>query len=122
MNTTTYAFPDITITDTPWGRPDYTREVAPGIVRVDTPSHGGYWLSEQRQAEIPANIVPFTGDRAWWEEDCDWAVVALMWPDEFCADVQSPKERVLSHARAMLAGYHDDWLRLIDRVTARRED
>lgn len=31
---------------TPWGVSDGGREIAPGIVRYHTPSHGGYWLAE----------------------------------------------------------------------------
>ena len=35
-------------THTPWGRPDSSKEIAPGITRYDTPSHGGYYVSPER--------------------------------------------------------------------------
>lgn len=71
---------------TPWGVADQVRIVAPGIVWCETPSHGGYWLSKERLAQMdPAlrSFRPFTGKAAWFEEDCDWAVVVVAFPTFF---------------------------------------
>lgn len=72
-------------TNTPWGFSQDSHTIAPGIVRHDTPSHGGYSLSPDRLAEMPAALrafPPFAGE-GWYEEDCDWAVVVLAFPLAF---------------------------------------
>lgn len=70
---------------TPWGKPQTTKEVAPGIVRFTTASHGGIWLSEERAAQMPAEYrdTTWTGETQWYEEDCDWARVAVTFPQHF---------------------------------------
>jgi hypothetical protein len=80
---------------TPWGEPHHQTVIAPGIVAVDTASHGGIWLSEKRVAEMPAwaKVEPTFVGRAkgsasphtWWENDCDAAVPPLAFPDEYRA-------------------------------------
>ncbi len=81
------------VVHTPWGRPDFTREIAPGIVRYDTPSHGGFYVSPERVAEMPKSLrdfQPFTktsGPGRWFEEDIDWTIVALAFPQFFEQDV-----------------------------------
>jgi hypothetical protein len=83
-------------TFTPWGHPDTVKEVAVGIVSYSTPSHGGFWLSPERVAEMPKPLrefVPFGGPQAgpgrWFEEDCDWSVVALAFPQFFSDDARA---------------------------------
>ena len=78
----------MTPTHTPWGIADSVTEIAPGIIRYDTPSHGGYWLSPERVAEMPKPLREFTpwAGPGWFEEDCDWAVVALAFPQFFPED------------------------------------
>lgn len=75
------------IKHSPWGAPDSTRTLAPGITSISTASHGGIHVDEQRLAAMPAElsaIETFTG-RGWYEEDRDWAIVALAWPEAFDA-------------------------------------
>lgn len=70
---------------TPWGPSQHAKQLAPGIVRHHTAGHGGILLSPERQQGMPAalrSFVPFAGDGA-YEEDCDWAVIALAWPEHF---------------------------------------
>ena len=72
--------------NSPWGIPDHYTPVADGIVFVSTPSHGGYWLSPERERELKQELPGIhTWGRSteWFEEDCDWAYVALMWPEYF---------------------------------------
>lgn len=57
----------------PWGPVQDSTELADGIVEVSTASHGGIWLSRERQKEIRYK-ENFLGSAEWWEEDCDWAV------------------------------------------------
>lgn len=75
-------------THSPWGKPDFVREIAPGIWSVWTPSHGGYRVSAERLAAMPAALrefQTFNNNDGWYEEDCDWAIVCVAYPVEFCA-------------------------------------
>ena len=74
--------------ETPWGPSQLVREIAPGIVRYDTASHGGYYVSPERVAAMPKPLRefrPFAGPN-WYEEDCDWSVVAAAFPQFFPPD------------------------------------
>lgn len=92
-------------TSSPWGQVDHAEEIAPGIWSVGTPSHGGVKLSVQRQKDMPA-YMRMTG--GWYEEDCDWGLVALVFKAEF--DVlrawQKPGDR--THY-ACAVGIVKDW-------------
>jgi hypothetical protein len=71
---------------TPWGTADFATEYAPGITFFETPGHGGFCLSPERNAEVLAKFPgfrPFSGAVGWYEEDCDWSAVALTFPDLF---------------------------------------
>lgn len=71
--------------NTPWGKAQEVKEIADGITRASTASHGGYRISAERHHAMPDVLrahEPYAG-RHWYEEDCDWAVVALAFPDEF---------------------------------------
>ena len=81
---------------TPWGTADSVIKVAEGIYRIYTPSHGGYWLSDERHAVVLAAFgiqSTFAGGQ-WYEEDCDWSLVAIAFPEHF--------DKHLDAARAML--------------------
>ena len=81
-------------TSTPWGKPDHMETIAEGIHFFQTPSHGGYLISEDRYQSMPAHlrdIKTFAGGR-WYEEDCDWAIVAMAFPKYFAdTTVQTAK-------------------------------
>jgi len=74
--------------DSPWGTVDLATPIAEGIVFVSTPSHGGFWLSPARLAEIvkisPKNRKTF-GEYAacWYEEDCEASKVVRGFPQFF---------------------------------------
>ncbi len=83
--------------NTPWGRADYVREIGNGILSVSTPSHGGYYVPPAMVARMPeAARATFCGVSGWFEEDCDWALVAMSFPELF------PPEAV-GHARRTVA-------------------
>lgn len=100
--------------DTPWGQADAQGFVAEGIDWVSTPRHGGYRLSRARQQQLP----PYAGFRnatcglTWWEEDCDWAVLYVVFADEFRAYYARqglPQfDATLAHARTLVAKYHPE--------------
>ena len=85
--------------ETPWGHPDRSKEIAPGIVRYDTPSHGGYYVSPERVMTMPKPLREFEPFAApnWYEEDCDWAIVALAFPQFFPADAIPAALKTLEH-------------------------
>lgn len=67
-------------TASPWGTPDNAEQILPGIWSVDTPSHGGLILTDERQAAMPAALAREGGA---YEEDCEWALVVLAFESEF---------------------------------------
>ena len=72
-------------TRSPWGPVDHIEPVAPGVVFVSTPGHGGIHLDAERVAGMPRAFFGASTDRdgVWWEEDCAWALVAITYPDAF---------------------------------------
>jgi hypothetical protein len=66
----------------PWGVVDFAREVAPGIILVNTPGHGGYKLDRLANSKVDAHWRRRGG---WYEEDCDWAIVAITFASKFPA-------------------------------------
>lgn len=93
---------------TPWGEAQDSKEYAPGIVFHSTASHGGFHLSAERIAEMPKALqefVPFGGPQKgpgrWFEEDCDWSVVALSFPQFF-------REKDIEAAHRTLKGYRPE--------------
>lgn len=64
-------------TATLWGHPQDRIECLPGIWWVSTSSHGGYCVSSEREAAIPAHL----NQGIYYEEDCDWALLHLAFPE-----------------------------------------
>ena len=79
------------IQNTPWG-PAQTVEVVGThqghqIVHVTTASHGGYYVPLPLLLAIPPayrlRAQQWSGSPHWFEEDCEWASVAVTFPDLF---------------------------------------
>lgn len=75
--------------NTPWGPSQGATIYAEGVVSHTTAGHGGFKLSAERNARVH----PMLGrDSGFYEEDAEWAIVALTFPDLFtvferkCAD------------------------------------
>ena len=72
---------------TPWGTSDHVQDIGRGILSVDTPSHGGYFVPTSLLPAIPEahqkRAEYWSGSRNWYEEDCEWASVAVAFPDLF---------------------------------------
>jgi len=87
--------------NTPWGCADHVAAIAPGIWHVTTPSHGGYRVSLPQLAAIPvawrAASVNGQGMRGWFEEDCDWCMVTLTWPELFPPAAQKAAQATFDH-------------------------
>ena len=67
-----------TATYTPWGWTRDVVELAEGIWRVWTPSHGGLKLSRERWDELPAAVRDTMLTATFAEEDCEEPIVRLL--------------------------------------------
>ncbi|MGV2104280.1 DUF7007 domain-containing protein [Rhizobium sp. 21-4511-3d] len=67
---------------TPWGGSQLAMIYTDGIVSHSTPGHGGFHLSSDRNSLVDASVRSAGG---WYEEDCEWAIVALTFPEIFTA-------------------------------------
>jgi hypothetical protein len=70
----------------PWGTVDDHVVIAPGIISVSTPSHGGIKLDRARNAKVH---TAFRTAGGWYEEDCEANIAVFTFPDEFIAYVRS---------------------------------
>lgn len=81
--------------NTPWGKSQgATVFVEKGIYRHHTASHGGFKVFKALNNEIPE---PYRNDNGWYEEDCDWACVAVSLPGYFSErEVRQATETVIN--------------------------
>jgi hypothetical protein len=70
---------------TPWGTADSAHHIAPGIVIVGTPGHGGVKLSPERNKKIPPALRNASG---WYEEDCESYIPMMI----HAGDMKRPSE------------------------------
>lgn len=68
---------------TPWGQSQTQKQLGRGVIQVETASHGGIHVSPTLNAHIHKAWRDKDG---WYEEDCQWAVVALTFPNLFSED------------------------------------
>lgn len=80
---------------TPWGQSQTSVAVAKGIIAVSTASHGGYYLDSKRNAQVPEYM---RCEEGWYEEDCDWAIVCLVFAEEFRAFARTPAWHIATSA------------------------
>ena len=69
---------------TPWGASQHVDHIAPGIIFHGTAGHGGLHLSRPRATHLHKlfePFEPFTSTWAWLEEDCDYVLAILAWPE-----------------------------------------
>lgn len=68
-------------TRTPWGEAQgASTKIGVGIRGYSTAGHGGIHLSKKRNNLVPEYMRNATG---WYEEDCEWAIPAVVFPNEF---------------------------------------
>ena len=63
---------------TPWGSPQDVEELAEGVWRVSTASHGGLKLGPDLWASIPAAIQGTMLNPTFAEEDCEEPIIRTM--------------------------------------------
>lgn len=105
-------------TSTPWGKAQVAYKYAPGIINYSCAGHGGFHLSVKRNAQVHQAWRDATG---WYEEDCEWAIVAVTFPEMF-----APSQVTAAHAS--LKNYNPHEYRLVvgpvgteDSYTLRQE-
>ncbi|WP_419906371.1 DUF7007 domain-containing protein [Hoeflea sp.] len=75
--------------NTPWGPSQGATVFAEGIACHSTAGHGGFHLAADPNAKVAPRLRNANG---WYEEDAEWAIVAITFPDLFtsferrCAD------------------------------------
>ena len=62
----------------PWGTVDYVSHWDVGITNVGTAGHGGVKLSPGRNRDVHE---VWRRPGGWYEEDCEWAIVAVTFPE-----------------------------------------
>ncbi len=67
-----------TLVSTPWGWTHDVEELAEGVWRVTTASHGGLKLSRERWNEIPAAVRETMLSPTFAEEDCEEPIVRFL--------------------------------------------
>ena len=67
-----------TLVSTPWGWTHDIEELAEGVWRVSTPSHGGLKLSRERWNELPAELRDAMFTQTFAEEDCEEPIVRTL--------------------------------------------
>src|ERR1043165_7762685 len=94
---------------TPWGKADTEEAIASGIVRVTTASHGGIHVTADLNRLVHD---AWRNKRGWYEEDCEWAIVAVTFPQHFQGKaVQSDKhagETYVEYAHGELKRWYPD--------------
>lgn len=96
-----FSAPPVKGGNSPWDTIQHTAELAVGIVQVHTAGHGGFWISDTRRQWMPLSlgkIETFAGGN-WYEEDCDWAIVVMAFPDHFTSET--------CHHALLMAKHHE---------------
>ena len=88
-----------------WGSPDSAAQLLPGIWEVQTSSHGGIILSDERQAAMPEALRL---DGTSYEEDVDWALVVLAFGHEYDSLPTRGMDLLAQNARASIKAWHPD--------------
>jgi hypothetical protein len=97
---------------TPWGGSQMAVVYAEGVVAHMTLGHGGFHLSTERNAKVHPLLRK---DMPWYEEDCEWAIVAVSFPDLFTAYERSMADKTFRNT------WPDAWEKIHGRSLAEGE-
>lgn len=89
-----------TAPNTPWGKADMMVEYSDEVTFFATPSHGGFRVKGASLERIPSEYRETKysqGWHGWFEEDCDWAIVAWYIPEIFDAEARDHARYSLQH-------------------------
>ncbi|HAU77263.1 MAG TPA: hypothetical protein DCW88_17565 [Agrobacterium sp.] len=85
---------------TPWGGSQMAVIYADGVVAHSTAGHGGFHLSADRNSKVHSLLRK---DTPWYEEDCEWAIVALSFPELFTGYERAAAEKTIRNT------WPDEW-------------
>ena len=69
---------------TPWGGVQQQKQLFPGCWTVSTAGHGGFYVTRAVFEQMPEALREKTcAGPQWFEEDCDWALVVVAFPQYF---------------------------------------
>jgi len=88
---------------TPWGAAQTAKEIRPGVVIVTTASHGGVRVTGDAKNKIPP---AFRSPNGWYEEDCDWAIVAIEYVEDFAREMGVAPEKMRAAILRCLATWN----------------
>ncbi len=94
---------------TPWGWTQDIEELAEGVLRVSTPSHGGLKLSRERWDPLPAEVREAMLAPTFAEEDCEEPIVRTL------LGLGDDRERELAFK---VAGYFDRYTPALPHLRA----
>ncbi|WP_029083795.1 hypothetical protein [Bradyrhizobium sp. th.b2] len=77
---------------TPWGASQGATVYAEGVTAHSTAGHGGFKLSAERNRKVHPLLRSKSG---WYEEDAEWAIVAITFPHLFTAFGRRCAERTI---------------------------
>jgi hypothetical protein len=114
--------------NTPWGvSQGKPATIADGITFYHTARHGGFHLSPERLAAMPAALraarTDYGPDYPWFEEDCDYSLVVMAFPEYFTPeerDTAVRSARVWSDATSDMYPGWKPWTIDVDRYLADR--
>ena len=89
----------------PWGKIQYRRFYGEGIMSVGTAGHGGFFVDKSLRQTMPEYFQTKDG---WYEEDCEWAIVAVCFPERFPEDVVESANKTLKTWYPYLYEMHYD--------------
>ena len=96
---------------TPWGMSDFVENIGGGILAVTTPSHGGYYVPREHYDRMPAQLQGSNsyGGGLWFEEDCEWAIVAFAFPELFNMAQLKAAVQTMNHYNKPGGIYYSVW-------------
>ena len=94
---------------TPWGAVQQQEKLCEGLYFLSTASHGGIWVAPELRDRVP-KCNNFLKSRAFWEEDCDWAIPFVVFADEIKAYKGGNEyfDRSLAAAKATIKHWHKE--------------
>ncbi|MDQ5987784.1 MAG: hypothetical protein CSYNP_03530 [Syntrophus sp. SKADARSKE-3] len=84
--------------NTPWGESQVAVHLSVGITRHHTASHGGIYVEPIQNNLIPEYMRNADG---WYEEDCEWAKVAVVYPKCFVKNLGNDQQLTEAFTEAL---------------------
>jgi hypothetical protein len=91
----------------PWGGADSTKKMCDGIYEVKTNSHGGWYVSPEKNAMIPKRIrAKCEIGNGWYEEDMDFIVPLFFFRKEISEEKSKMTDKKIKTLFAKFMWYN----------------